>query len=97
MNPPLPPGELLVWDCIQSDAPRFGCPETFTGNTAAIGIIGGADGPVAIFIGAGPDDKQDKNLLAACSSLHFEPAERVEWRMVFHIASDQKVTMQLLP
>ncbi|MCI8602022.1 MAG: sodium ion-translocating decarboxylase subunit beta [Oscillospiraceae bacterium] len=97
VNPPLPPGELLVWDCIQSDAPRFGCPETFTGNTAAIGIIGGADGPVAIFIGAGPDDKQDKNLLAACSSLHFEPAERVEWRMVFHIASDQKVTMQLLP
>ena len=45
-----------------------------------IGIIGGADGPTAII--SGPSAAQGK-LRAACSSLHFDPIDRVEWRLVF--------------
>lgn len=45
---------------------------------AAIGVIGGADGPTAVFVGA-----HTPKLHAACSSLHFEPVEDVEWRAVF--------------
>ena len=44
-----------------------------------VGIIGGADGPTAVI---GGQDKPGK-LHAACSSLHFEPVEQVEWRIVF--------------
>ena len=43
-----------------------------------VGIVGGADGPTAIFVGA-PTPK----LHAVCSSLHFEPVGEVEWRAVF--------------
>ena len=45
---------------------------------AAIGVIGGADGPTAVFVGA-----HTPKLHAACSSLHFEPVGEVEWRAVF--------------
>lgn len=41
-------------------------------------MIGGADGPTAVFVGA-----HTPKLHAACSSLHFEPVGEVEWRTVF--------------
>ena len=47
-------------------------------HAAAIGVIGGADGPTAVFVGA-----QTPKLHAVCSSLHFEPVGEVEWRAVF--------------
>ena len=45
----------------------------------SIGIIGGADGPTMVFAAGQPNAR----LHAACSSLHFEPTDEVQWRMVF--------------
>lgn len=102
-EPPLPPDELYIWDCSQSDQPRPRLAESSENGAgaaadgpAAIGIIGGADGPVAIFVSAKPTDKTDPTLRAACSSLHFEPVKQVEWRMAFRVSSDEKVTLKLL-
>ena len=49
-------------------------------DAAVIGIIGGADGPTAIVCG---QPAAQSKLRAACSSLHFDSVDRVEWRLVF--------------
>ncbi len=77
IEPEMERGVMTVVDCAEGDRPKMKQQEPF-GPTAvsSIGIIGGADGPTSIFIGAAVRT-------AACSSLHFEPVEDVEWRMVF--------------
>ncbi len=84
ITPPLPEGVLTIQDCTEGDSPRP--KKVVSGNgspvamhdACAIGIIGGADGPTAIIYGNAAG-----KLHAACSSLHFDPVERVQWRMVF--------------
>lgn len=68
-------------DCADGDKPRRKAQSTPEENTvfaAAIGVIGGADGPTAVIVGA-----HTPKLHAACSSLHFETVGEVEWRAVF--------------
>ena len=50
-------------------------------QAAAIGIIGGADGPTALFVTA---KSEDKAVLTTCSALHFAPPKKITWRIVFH-------------
>lgn len=85
VTPPLPEGVLTIQDCDEGDRPRSKKIASRDGSPAAmhdacaIGIIGGADGPTAIICG-----NAAAKLHAACSSLHFETVEKVQWRMVFH-------------
>ena len=58
---------------------------------AVIGVIGGADGPTAITIG-----RSAAKLHAACSELHFEPVETVEWRAVFSEKLMDDMDVQLI-
>ena len=46
---------------------------------ASVGVIGGADGPVAIVVGEAAQGK----LHTACSSLHFEIVDHIDWRVGF--------------
>ena len=71
---------FLIQDCNHGDNPRQKRNGTAEDSAlaAAIGIIGGADGPTAVFVGS-----HTPKLHTACSSLHFEPVEKVEWRAVF--------------
>lgn len=75
---------FMIQDCDHGDKPRQKKrdPNEFEpvafAHAAAIGVIGGADGPTAVFVGA-----HTPKLHAACSSLHFEPVGEVEWRTVF--------------
>ncbi len=85
ITPPMPEGALTIQDCAEGDRPRpkkaapnAGSPVAIH-DACAIGIIGGADGPTAIIYGNAAG-----KLHAACSALHFEPVEMVQWRMVFH-------------
>lgn len=84
---PAPPKNLIsVEDCAQNDppvereAPRTtrSCPKRK--NAAVIGIIGGADGPTALFVTA---KSEDKAVLTTCSALHFAPPKKIAWRIVF--------------
>lgn len=84
LSPDISGMNFMLSDCAEGDRPRFKKtnPNEFAPVavcSAAIGIIGGADGPTAILMSNGSDAK----LHAACSSLHFEPAEEVEWKITF--------------
>lgn len=82
ISPELPEAVLTIADCAESDRPRLpqetAAEPSAVSDMACIGIIGGADGPTSIIFGGGG------KLRTAFSSLHFEPEEAVEWRMVFH-------------
>lgn len=84
LSPDLPDRFFTVTDCIQSDRPRQKLTEPNAPQAAddvcCVGVIGSADGPTAVVFGGGNRGR----LRAACSALHFEPAENVEWRMVFY-------------
>lgn len=88
-------GQLDIQDLSECDQPRpketepteFGyC------NAALIAIIGGADGPVAMMVGAPQPDQE----FAAYSAPHFEPAERIRWYPVFHRTEYDPVEITLL-
>ncbi len=75
INPEIPDGSLTIMDCAGSDRPKEKAPS----SPAAMGIIGGADGPTAIFLDRGESGQPR----AACSSLHFSPVDSVEWYIIF--------------
>ena len=86
VEPEIPPQKLSVSDVARGDQPKVRPkrqnplePEA----VAAVGIavIGGADGPTAVFLGVNASTKRPR---AACSALHFEPVPKVEWKMTFH-------------
>ena len=88
---------FLVQDCAEGDRPRrkasaadSSAPQA-SGCAATIGIIGGADGPTAVVVGA-----DAHKLHAACSALHFAPVERVQWRAVFFEKLMEDVSVQLI-
>lgn len=92
LSPELPYSEFYIGDCLQSDSPRR--KQGVDGNGAcAIGIIGGADGPTAIFLA---DKSKEPQLHAACSALHFEPVGEVEWKMVFRVKRCEDIAVELI-
>ena len=46
---------------------------------ASIGIIGGANGPTALFLATAPEN----GCHTVFSSMHFRPTDDVEWQAVF--------------
>lgn len=75
-------------------------------EAAAMDVIGGADGPTAIFVAVGCRDKSDlriaeekgkKDLQIANSSLYFEPRKEVRWRVVFYEKQWEDREVCLLP
>lgn len=96
LAPDLPDSSFTVMDCLPSDQPRHkpttpNSPEMLS-DACCIGVIGSADGPTAIVLGGVNQGK----LRAACSALHFEPAEDVEWRMVFYEKKYEDITVALI-
>ena len=86
IHPELNPRQFRIMDCTQPDHARPAkikkqSSVEINGEAAAIGIIGGADGPTAIFMGR-PAEKANR-LHMASSAMRFEHAEEIEWRIVF--------------
>ncbi len=96
--PELPNSMMTIADCTEGDRPRQkprehnGFEATAVHDAAVIGIIGGADGPTAIVYGQARQSK----LRVACSSLHFDPVDDVEWRMVFHEKQYEDATVEIV-
>lgn len=83
LSPELPTKAFTVRDCEESDSPRQkSSAEIFSQSScaAAIGIIGGPDGPTTIIYGA---KNEGAALHAACSALRFEKVPSPKWEMVF--------------
>lgn len=100
LSPDLPEQELSVRDCAPGDGPvllkeapdsRF-LPKAQ--GAASIGIIGGEDGPTAIFFTAKEREEEPKTH-TACSALRFEPAPYVEWRAAFRVKTLPDITVEL--
>ncbi len=97
VEPELPWESLTVRDCDQGDSPRANVQKQAaiggangTAVACSVGIIGGADGPTAIVVGGAAEKPH-----AVCSSLHFEPVESVEWRIIFHVNRCEEKTIDL--
>ncbi len=83
LTPDLPNERFNVLDCSKSDQPQQKKQDLLApiSNVAvAIGIIGSADGPTAVFVPG--KSAQNKQPHIACSSLHFSPVNNVQWRIV---------------
>lgn len=101
IQPELGANQYRIMDCKQSDEPR---PMKITrteepaevqinGEAVSIGIIGGADGPTAVFMSRSTGEASQ--LRMAASSMRFEHVDEVEWRIVFleKLYPDMKVTV----
>lgn len=84
VEPELPAGSFRIRDTGHGDRPRgTACAAE---GTASVGVIGGADGPTAIFL----SDEASSNgksggprRRGVCSSLYFDPPETLTWRVSF--------------
>lgn len=104
LTPELP--GLMIRDCAQSEEPRRKAAGLTAEEAAALGMIGGADGPVstgAIGIIGGSDGptalilgSASSKLRVACSALRFEAAENVRWKAVFSVKQMEDITVSLL-
>lgn len=83
LEPELPERNFQVRDCLQNEQPKRKPRNQFEPETnydaCAIAIIGGADGPTAVFVSGGQNSEQHR----ALSALRFEHADDIEWKIVF--------------
>ena len=96
LEPELSDEEFRVLDCERSDPPRHAAvsdPLAAAVSVAAtVGVIGGADGPTALFLSPPPG----KIMHSAVSSMHFEPRAETEWRTVFLKRDAEPFTVKLI-
>ncbi|GAB6084785.1 hypothetical protein JCM11672_00560 [Alkaliphilus crotonatoxidans] len=95
ISPDFPDRSFMITDCARGDRPRqkYADPKAPQAtDDVCIGIIGRADGPTAIVLDGGNQGK----LRVACSALHFEPVENVEWRIVFYETTRKDITVELV-
>lgn len=64
-------------------------------EAARTGIIGSADGPIAVFI-ASPQNAAKSHMHRDVSSLYFETPEAIEWLMVFRKLPCEPIKKKLL-
>lgn len=86
---PEPTEPVLISDTRESDRPVR--PEAVEGpsSACAVGVIGGADGPTALFVSGGAH--------TACSALRFSPDTRdIEWRATFEASPRDDFSLSLL-
>lgn len=97
LSPELPDQAFQIMDCARGDRPRHKhvnprAPQATGDVCCSVGIIGGADGPNAIFF---VNDSQGK-LRVASSAMHFKPVQDVEWRMNFYEKTHEDITVELI-
>lgn len=102
VEPKLEPGEFSLRDCAKSDEPvrKKNCGaaavSVIAGEDSDTSVIGGADGPTAIFLAGKTERKPDgPRLTGVCSSIHYEPVTEVEWRMVFSVEDGEPYTLEM--
>ena len=93
LEPDLPDSCFSISDSEPGDPPRARPDAGALSGAAAIGIIGGADGPTAFFVGSSAEAPAH----AACSALRFEPANQVVWQTVFREKLRPDITVDILP
>ena len=96
IEPELSRNQFRIVDCAQGDQPRYrsdvkrenGC------FAVSVGIIGGADGPTAMIVGQPMTG--GARPYTAVSSMRFEHAKEIEWRIVFQEKPNEDYTVTLI-
>ena len=95
IEPDLPSENFRVRDCLSNEQPKRKPQERFepkaTYDACSFAIIGGADGPTAIFTASGKNEKQH----CALSALRFEHADDIEWKIVFREKTIEDIEVDL--
>lgn len=96
IEPEMTRNQFRIVDCAQSDQLRYkeGYQRPVNEFAVSFGIIGGADGPTAIIMGQ--PNAQAPQTHMAISALRFEPANQIEWRIVFQEKPNEDLTVSLL-
>jgi hypothetical protein len=96
IEPDMSRNQFRIVDCAQSDQPRYkeGFQKPEYQSAVSFGIIGGADGPTTIILGQPKTEAPQKHI--ANSSLRFEHAKRIEWRIVFQEIPNEDLTVSLI-
>jgi hypothetical protein len=96
IEPDMSRNQFRIVDCAQSDQPRYkeGFQKPEYQSAVSFGIIGGADGPTTIILGHPKTEAPQKHI--ANSSLRFEHAKRIEWRIVFQEIPNEDLTVSLI-
>lgn len=95
LSPALPEAEFFLRDCVENDATL----EPIMANAqipeaASIGIIGGSDGPTAIYLSRPAGLPEDTRV--ACSAFHYTPPEAITWQAEFREKPRQDLSIDLL-
>ncbi len=93
--PDMPKERFSISDTRCNDMPRKADKNKTDTIASAIGIIGGADGPTAVFVSS-PKIQKEKRVYTAVSALTFEPQETVTWKMAFREKTIEDLTEKLL-
>lgn len=98
IEPEIDRNRIMILDCADSDRARRRADISqekeaihFV-SASSIGVIGGDDGPTAILVG----NVVPRTLHAACSAVHFEKVDSVEWRIIFREKLKDDVQVKLL-
>lgn len=96
IEPPLTEEMFIISDCLENDAAR-NMPKkslkTDLTNDACICVIGGTDGPTAIFV---TSENSSGECHTALSALHFAPTHHVEWKIEFKAKMMEDVQIDLI-
>lgn len=98
IEPEIDKNHIMILDCADGDRARRRtdisqekeCVPVM--SASAIGVIGSADGPTAILVG----NVVPRTLHAACSAVHFEKVDFVEWRIVFREKLKEDIQIKLI-
>ena len=96
IEPDMSRNQFRIVDCAKSEQPRRREGVTLNDGSHAVsfGIIGGADGPTVMVVGQ-PKSEVPQTHMAA-SSLRFEHAKHIEWRIVFQEIPNEDITVSLI-
>ena len=96
LEPELSGRNFQVRDCLQNEQPKRKPRNQFepqaSYDACAIAIIGGADGPTAVFVSDGQKSEHHR----ALSALRFEYTDDIEWKIVFREKLIEDIEIELL-
>ena len=96
IEPDMSRNQFRIVDCAQSEQPRRreGATRNDGSHAVSFGIIGGADGPTVMVVGQPKSEVPQIHM--AASSLRFEHAKHIEWRIVFQEIPNEDITVSLI-
>ena len=95
-EPELTTKEFMIQDRVRSDPPRDRYNSTkprMERSACSTGIIGRASGISAIFIPG--EGAKEYHWRTACSSMHFEVVQNVEWQTMFYVKETEDIVVEI--